>query len=163
MTDYHSVTQQIVDILVKQNCWYQTFEHQPVRTSEEAAAIRDGFTLEQGAKALLVRIKRSKSDKEFVMLVVPGNKKFDKNKVKQVLQIKDLRFATEEEVSQITGGIKPGGVPPWGNLLDIRIIADRSLFDNETIIFNAGDKRFSVAMKSADYQRLVKPDIQNIC
>jgi len=160
---YHPVTQQIVQFIREANCWYQTFEHQPVRTSEEAAAVRKGFTLAQGAKALIVRIKRSQQDKEFVMLVVPGDKKFDKVKVQQVLDTKDIRFATTEEVSEITNGIEPGGVPPWGNLFNLRVIVDQGVFEHDTLIFNAGDQRFSVAMKSTDYRRLVKPQVGFIC
>jgi len=75
---------------------------------------------------------------------------------------KDVRFATEEEVKQIMGGIEPGGVPPFGNLFGLEIIVDETLFLNPKIIFNAGDRRFSVAMKSEDYRKLVKPQVETI-
>ena len=67
-----------------------------------------------------------------------------------------MRFATEEEVDEITHGIKPGGVPPFGNLFGIQVITDPALFRNETIIFNAG-RTCSIAVKSVDYKRLVEP------
>lgn len=64
--DYHSITKTITDLLTQNNCWFKTFEHEPVRTSEEAAKIRPGYTLKQGAKALIVRVKKSETDKKFV-------------------------------------------------------------------------------------------------
>lgn len=158
---YHSVVKKIVGLLEVNNIEYQTFEHQPVRTSEEAAAIRTGFVLSQGAKSLIIRIKKN-GQKKFVMLVVPGNKRFDKQKVSEVLSTKDIRFASEEEVSEVTGGVQVGGVPPFGNLFNLEVFADPEVLSNEKIIFNAGDKCFSVAIKSADYSKSVNPIVVKI-
>lgn len=160
--DYHPVTTKITSLLAANGAWYETFEHEPVRTSEQAANVRHGYTLHQGAKAILLRVKVNESDKFFVMLVMPADTQFDKATVKKLFHARDIRFATESEVSDLTGGIQSGGVPPFGNLFNLRVIADPALFRNEKIIFNAGDRRFSVAMLSKDYQRLVCPEIVEI-
>lgn len=157
----HPIHQRIIDLLRQHNCWFEEFTHQPVRTSEEAAKLRDGYTLQQGAKALLVRAKIPDEGKKFIMLVMPGDQKFDGAKVKQLLHSKDIRFATEDEVAEITEGIKPGGVPPFGNLFGLEVISDRSLYDNEKIVFNAG-RTSSIGMQSADYRRLVVPKVKYI-
>jgi prolyl-tRNA editing enzyme YbaK/EbsC (Cys-tRNA(Pro) deacylase) len=157
----HSISQQITDILRQHDCWFEQFEHEPVRTSEEAAALRDGYTLQQGAKAIIIRAKIPNEGKKFVMLVMPADQKFDSAKVKQLLHSKDIRFATEEEVEEITKGVKPGGVPPFGNLFGLEVISDVSLYQNEKIVFNAG-RTCSIGMKSADYKRLVPPKIEKI-
>src|SRR5690242_10023929 len=73
---FHPVTQTILDLLTVQHCWHETFEHQPVRTSEEAAKARPGYTLRQGAKAMIVRAKVNGGDKQFLMLVIPADQKF---------------------------------------------------------------------------------------
>lgn len=157
--EYHPVVKKIINLLNKNSCWFETFEHEPVRTSEEAAKIRTGYTLHQGAKAMIVRVKNNELDKKFVMLVFPADFKFDNNKVKRALGIKDIRFATEEEVSSITGGVKLGGVPPFGNMFGLEVIVDPKLLENEKIIFNAGDRCFSIAMKANDFRVLVNPKI----
>jgi Ala-tRNA(Pro) deacylase len=155
--DYHPVVTKIRAVLDSAQAWYETFEHEPVRTSEEAAAIRPGYTINQGAKALIVRAKHPERGKHFVMFVLPGGQRFDQGKVKALFGFTDLRFATEAEVGEITGGVEPGGVPPFGTLFGLPVYADESLFLNERIVFNAGDKRFSVAMRAADYNTLVAP------
>lgn len=160
--DYHPITQKITALLDQNGCWYETFEHEPVRTSEQAAQTRPGYTLRQGAKAIIVRVKRSGEANKFVMLVFPGDKRFDSDKAKKLFEAKDIRFATEQEVVDLTGGVEPGGVPPFGNLFGLEVIADPTLFENEKIVFNAGDRRFSVAMLSADYEKLVNPRIEFI-
>lgn len=159
--EYHITVGKIINLLRENDLWFETFEHEPVHTSEEAAKIRDGYTLKQGAKALIVRVKIT-GEKYFAMLVMPGDTKFSSDKVKKLLRAKDIRFATEDEVGEITEGIQTGGVPPFGNLFGLRVIVDQSLFSNEKIVFNAGDRRFSVAMKSKDYKMLVKPEIESI-
>lgn len=158
----HDIFHQILDVVKKDGCWHESFEHgETVRTSEEAAALRPGYTLAEGAKALIVRIKIPNQGKSFVMAVLPGDKKFDSKKLKLAAGANDLRFATEAEVAELTSGVQPGGVPPFGNLFGIKVFADNGIFLNEKIIFNAG-RDVSIAIKSADYKTLVHPIVASI-
>jgi len=152
-----TVVSKILSLLAANGCWHETFEHAPVRTSEEAAGTRPGYSLRQGAKAMIVKAKGPET--RFVMLVLPADLRFDNAKVKAALKAKDVRFATEQEVAELTGGVLPGAVPPFGNLFGLHVVADPSLFEQERIVFNAGDRSFSVAMRSADYKRLVTPQV----
>ena len=158
---YHPVVLQIVSTLKESHCWFDCFEHGEVRTSEEAAKVRTGYSLNQGAKAIIIRVKKS-GQSTFWMLVIPGDCRFDNDKVKKFVSSSDIRFATPEEIDKITKGILPGGVSPFGNLFNLKTIADPKLFENEKIIFNAGDRRFSIAMKSSDYRKLVNPELWDI-
>ena len=159
---YHKTVSDILNLLKQKGCWLETFEHEPVVTSEEAAKLRHGYSLSQGAKAIIVKIKNSDGENEFVMLVLPGDKKFSGLKVKKLLKAKELRFATADEISKLTGGIQIGGIPPFGNLFEIRVFVETTLLENEKIIFNAGDRSFSVAMKAKDYLEIVNPTIVKI-
>lgn len=159
---YHSVVDQIKRLLSDNNFWFECFEHQPVKTSEEAAKVRTGYSLEQGAKAIIVKVENNDKEKKFVMLVFPANLKFDNKKVKQLLNIKDIRFATEQEAYSITDGVELGGVPPFGNLFGLEVIVDPKLLVREKVIFNAGDRKVSIAMDTKDYQKLVKPRLADI-
>lgn len=159
---YHPVVTQILSLIKEKGYWHETFEHEAVRTSEDAAKLRHGYSLHQGAKALILQVKIPTVGKKFVMVVVPGDTKFDSAKVKAFFGAKEIRFATVEEVAKITGGIEPGGVPPFGNLFGLEVVADASIFENEKIIFNAGDRKFSVAIVSSDYKSLVHPHVTEI-
>src|SRR3989338_4371743 len=150
--EFHPVVAQITKMLTDASCWFESFEHEAVRTSEEAAKIRPGYTLHQGAKAMIVRVKITEAHKCFAMLVMPADLRFDAVKVKNLFGAKVIRFATEEEVGKVTGGVLPGGVPPFGNLFEMEVVADPKLFENEKIVFNAGDRCFSVGMLSKDYR-----------
>ena len=159
----HPVVNKIKEILEENNIDYDYMEHKPVRTSEEAAKVREGkYSIEQGAKALIVRIKVRGGNKYFAMFVVPGHLRFDMDKSKALFNAKDIRFATEKEVSKITNGVKPGGVPPFGNLFNIDTFADKKMFDYENIIFNCGDKRASIAIKPSDFRHIVEPQVVDL-
>lgn len=150
-------TYKLIELFTQNGTWFEVFIHEPVRTSEEASKVRHGYSISNGAKALIL-----KTEKGFVMAVIPGDAKFDKKKLKELLQIKDLRFATEDEVAQITGGVLVGGVPPFGSFFDLKTYADKSVFLNEKIIFNCADRTVSVGMTGAQYRLIEAPEIVEI-
>ena len=94
--------------------------------------------------------------------MVPGDCKFDPKKAREALHAKDIRFALESEVLEITDGVKPGGVPPFGIIWNIPVFVEESLLENQEIIFNAGDRCFSIAMSSTDYVDVVKPVVVSV-
>lgn len=159
---YHPTVEKIKSLLDANSCWYETFEHEPVRTSEEASKVRTGYSVSQGAKALICKVKEAGKGKRFVMFVLPGDKRFDAEKIKSNLGFSDIRFATEAEVSEITSGVQPGGVPPFGNLFNLEVFAEEALLKNEKIVFNAGDRSYSIAMRAEDYIKLVNPKVTSI-
>jgi prolyl-tRNA editing enzyme YbaK/EbsC (Cys-tRNA(Pro) deacylase) len=158
---YHTVTSQIIELLNSHHFWFETFEHEPVRTSEEAAKVRHGYGLHQGAKSLILRIRKG-GEKFFVNVIIPGSERFDNARFQKLVGAKDIRFASQDEAREITGGIEFGGVPPFGNLFGLKVYADTKLLENEKIIFNAGDRRFSIAMLSKDWVALVRPEIVEV-
>lgn len=166
MVEYHKTVTLIRSLLDEHGVSYKAFEHEAVRTSEEAAAIRPEYSLSQGAKALIVRIKKrgatGASSKQFAQIVVPGDAKFNTKKACAALEAKDIRFATEEEVETITDGVKPGGVPPFGVLWNLPVYVEQSLLTHEEIIFNAGDRRYSIAVPTKGYLEVVAPTVVDI-
>jgi prolyl-tRNA editing enzyme YbaK/EbsC (Cys-tRNA(Pro) deacylase) len=62
---------------------YQYLVHQPVFTSLEAASVR-GIKLAQGAKALVLD-----ADKQYILLVLPGDQQANLVKLQQVLKVKN--------------------------------------------------------------------------
>ena len=90
------------------------------RTANEAAS---SLGCEVGAivKSLLL-----KTENTFTMCLVAGDKKVSLNKIKKILNIKDVSMASAENVKNITG-YTIGGVSPIGHLNKIEIFIDNSL------------------------------------
>lgn len=127
---------------------YRTVHHQPTRTSEESAQVR-GEDLKVGAKAILM-----KCDDAFRLFVISAAQKIDSKAIKASLKLKSLRFATREELFDLTG-LEPGAVPPFGrSILDFDLYADPGVFENERVAFNAGSLTDSIIMSAEDYRRI---------
>ena len=151
MIDLHG---KIIKLLDEAKVPYKESHHEPVRTSEQASMVR-GTKLHEGAKALIFV-----TEKNPIQIIVPGDGRVDKEKVKNALQISKLKMASAEEAEQISS-VPVGGIPPFGNLFDppIQVYVSSRLLDNEEIEFNAGDRSISIRMKSADWAKIVNPII----
>ena len=136
---------------------YKLTKHAPVKTSEEAAKIR-GVSLESGAKAIILKDsgkKLTKSGVPFYLLVQSASKRFSTKKFKAVTKCKTSRFASEEEVLEVSGCIT-GAVPPFGSLLTkpMPTLVDQSLAQNESINFNCGLRTHSISISYEDYLKI---------
>ncbi len=147
-----TVLERIEEKLTAQAVTYRVTTHRAVYTSAEAAAVR-GASLSSGAKALVV-----KAGGAFVMFVVPGDRRLDGKRVKKDLGMRDLRFATKEEVLDLTG-LEPGSIPPFGSLFALKTYCDRGLGENEKINFNPGSHTASLEMAYDDYVRVEGPEL----
>jgi len=145
-----SVCDRLQNWLKQNDVPFAVLRHEPVFTSEQAAAVR-GTSLSSGAKALVV-----KAGEKFVLLVLPADRKLDSRKARDALNAKALRFASKEEVQNLTG-LQPGAIPPFGSLFQLATYCDPALGENESINFNAGDHAISVQMTYSDYVQAEKP------
>ena len=144
------VLDEIKKLLDSNNIKYEIKTHPPLSTSEEAHRIR-GTPLDAGAKALILRSKG-----KFMMIVIAGDKKVDMKVLRHYLKTYSLTMATPEEALQVTG-CTIGSIPPFGNLFNIPVYVDKSLFRSETIYFNAGRHDTSIGMNIDDWDKVVKP------
>ena len=110
-----------------------------------------GVHLSTRAKALICKV-----DTRFVMFVIPADRKLDSKRIRQSLGIRALRFATADELRELTG-LAPGAIPPFGSLFGLPTHCDAHLAENERVNFNAGDNSISVSLQCADYLQVEKP------
>ena len=142
----------VAALLEQHGVSFEVLRHPPVFTSQEAAAVR-GVALSSGAKALICKL-----DDRFVMFVLPADRKLDSKRVRQALGIRGLRFATAEELRDLTG-LAPGAVPPFGSLFGLPTHCDSHLAENDRINFNAGDHSISISVRFLDYLEIEKPSL----
>ena len=97
----------IRDWLHREAVVFREVQHAPTRTSEESAAAR-GEELRIGGKALLIKV-----DADFRLFVLSADRKLDSAAIRGYFHAKKTRFASPEELLQMTG-LVPGSVPPFG-------------------------------------------------
>jgi Ala-tRNA(Pro) deacylase len=145
-----TVFESLSTLLDRHGVRYEVSRHAAVFTSEEAARVR-GTTLASGAKALVCR-----ADGRFVLFVMPADRKLDSKQVRKSFGLKSLRFASREEVFELTQ-LEPGSIPPFGQLFGLTTYCDEGLAEQARINFNAGDHTVSVGMSYTDYVAVEQP------
>jgi len=155
-----SIFKQIITWLEEQNITFKTLHHPPTYTSEQSAEYR-GEDLSVGAKAIVYKI-----EKTFYLFVMPADRKLDTKKIKQYfkeqgLKAKKTRFATSEELMEMTD-LVPGSVPPFGApILALELFIDEAILQNEKVAFNAGSLTDSVIMAREDYLKVATGKLFN--
>ena len=116
------------------------------RTAIDAAA---SLKCEVGAivKSLLLR-----TDNSFILCLVSGDKKCSLNKIKKILNKKDVSMASADQVKKQTG-FSIGGVSPVAHLEKSKTLIDSSLSRFEILYAAAGHPNSIFKIK---YQQLIK-------
>lgn len=151
------VLSRILGILDDADVDFRQLEHEPTLTSEESARVR-GEPLEIGGKAMVV-----KADHDFHLVVISAACRLKSSRLKRALKARKLRFATADELFELTG-LVPGSVPPFGPpVLSLALHVDVSIMNQTRIAFNAGSLTNSVIMNRDDWYDIAgKPPIIDV-
>ena len=116
------------------------------RTAKDAAI---SLNCEVGAivKSLLLR-----TEGNFILCLVAGDKRCSLNKVKKILNIKDVSMADADQVKSQTG-FSIGGVSPVAHLNKIKILIDSSFSRYESVYAAAGHPN---SIFKISYKQLIK-------
>jgi len=141
----------VIRILNAEGVDYQASEHEPVRTSEEAARVR-GVELKTGVKAMVLKT----SEGDFFLILIPADHKVDFKKAAEMEKTKHVSLANPDEVLKLTG-CKLGAVPPFGHKTKLKTCMQDTVLDNDWVNFNAGLRTRSVKMRSQDLKKIINP------
>ena len=117
------------------------------RTALEAAA---SLGCEIGA---IVKSLLFKTESNFTLCLVAGDKKASLNKIKKTLSIKDTSMASANDVKIITG-YTIGGVSPIGHLNKVNILIDKSLERFNSLFAAAGHPNCVFKISFKDLQKI---------
>ena len=149
MTTFEKITQ----YLSEKSISFRAVHHAATLTSEASAKAR-GEDLSVGGKAIVIKV-----DTEFKLFVLSAALKIDSQKIRDHFNAKKTRFASAEELHQLTG-LAPGSIPPFGKpILNLDLFVDASIVRNEVIAFNAGSLTDSIIMSAKDYLKITQPVI----
>ena len=130
---------------------FRELHHEPTRTSEDSARVR-GEPLHIGGKALVM-----KGVDRYALFVLPADHKSNSSAIRRELGFRKMRFATPDELKELTG-LVPGSVPPFGRpILPFDLYLDEALTQNDRIAFNAGSLTDSIILAMSDYLQIARP------
>ena len=125
------------------------------RTALEAAS---SLGCEVGA---IVKSLLFKTENNFILCLIAGDKKASLIKIKKMLSIKDVSMSSAEDVKNITG-FTIGGVSPIGHLNKIDIFIDNSLERFTSLFAAAGHPNCVFKIDFKNLQKITKGSIEEI-
>lgn len=146
-----NIRNEIIRLCHKNSLPIDHAKHEPTPTSEDSARVRK-TKMEEGIKALILRGKSSKKNYQFN---IPAHLKLDMKAASEIVGEK-CEFE-DPAVILDRFGIIVGGVPPFGNLLNIDNYFDESLKKEQRAAFNCGFPTESIIMASKDLFGIAEP------
>ena len=141
------------EFLDREGVKYVAITHSPAFTAQEIAATAH-VPGQELAKTVMVKL-----DGALAMAVLPASVQVDFEKLKAAAKALTAELAAEAEFGDRFPGCEVGAMPPFGNLYDLAVYADRRLAAGEQIAFNAGSHKELVRLAYADFARLVAPTL----
>ena len=125
------------------------------RTANDAAS---ALGCEVGA---IVKSLLFKTGENYVLCLVSGDKKCSLNKLKEILNEKNVSMASPEDVKRVTG-YTIGGVSPTGHLIDIDTYIDENLKNFNSIFAAAGHPNAVFKIDFKNLKALTSGIVNNI-
>jgi len=94
-------------------------------------------------------------DHGYLMAVLPSTQHVQLGILSRVMH-RELRLATESELSELFGDCEAGAVPPLGAVYGMRMIVDESLANEDEIYFEAGDHEKIIQMSRSDFMTMME-------
>ena len=143
----------LMEFLDKSRVKYEITEHRPAFTAQQVAA-EEHEPGQYVAKPVIVR-----ADGKYMMCVLSACYKIDLAALKSQLGAKSVELADEDELGKIFDDCELGAEPPFGNLYELPTIMDKSMEQDDHIMFQGGTHEKAIRMSMDDYRKLVKPKV----
>jgi prolyl-tRNA editing enzyme YbaK/EbsC (Cys-tRNA(Pro) deacylase) len=111
-----------------------------------------GYSLEQSANTIVVASKRPQGVN--AACVVLAHTRLDVNRrVRNILEVKKLSFASPEKTAELTG-MSMGGVTPIALPQDLPVLVDSRIMESDWIIVGGGSRSLKVKLPSSYFTSL---------
>jgi Ala-tRNA(Pro) deacylase len=129
-------------------------DHHPEALTAQEVAAAEHVPGRMFAKVVMVE-----AGGELKMMVLPAPAQVDLDKAGKGVGTVEARLASEDKFSAAFPDCETGAMPPFGNLYDVPVFVDRSLTDQEEIVFEACTHTDVIRMRYADFERLAEPSV----
>jgi Ala-tRNA(Pro) deacylase len=139
---------------------YRLIDHASAGSTDVVSRLR-GNPLAAAAKCIVVRVGLSKRERQYLLAVVPGDRRVDLELVRRLYRGRDAAFA-QREVAERLAGCVSGSILPFSFHPDLQVVVDRRLLVHDQLYFNAARLDRSMELCTEDYLVLARPLIAHI-
>ena len=149
------IPKKLIDYLNERKVTYEILHHPPAFSAQRIAQA-EHIKGEHHAKVVMV-----KSGDQHLMMVVPSNRWIDLEKLEKITG-QPVSLDNEPELSSLFPDCALGTMPPFGNLYGVVTYVDKTLAQQDYIVFEAGTYTDSIKLSYVDYERIVRPEIGDL-
>src|SRR5262245_38074731 len=132
---------------------FRMLSHQPTFTAQRLAQVVH-VPGSEVAKAVLLR-----ADDGFVLAVLPATRSVNIFRMRELVGADSVELATEVECGDCFPDCELGALPPFGSKYGMRTMVDRSLAEDDEIVFEGNTHHEAIRMNFRDYVDLERPRI----
>jgi Cys-tRNA(Pro)/Cys-tRNA(Cys) deacylase len=144
------------DKLIKLGLWYRFLEKENTIHTADASKVT-GIDIHKITKNLVSKT----NEDEYVLIIVPGDRRVDLKKAAKVLGVKNVRLMPYLEADKISG-YSPGGTPSIGLKKKVRTVIDEDLIKLHTFYCGGGSRNRLLELRSKDVIRISNAIIAKI-
>ena len=141
----------VQDYLSNRNIPFDTIDHAPTYTAQSLAQAVH-VAGQEVAKTVLLAV-----DDGYLVAVLPATHEVDFLRVAAYLGATRVDLASEGACGQRFSDCELGVIPPFGSKYGLRTIVDRSLLEDESIVFEGNTHHEAIRMKCDDYIAMEDP------
>jgi Ala-tRNA(Pro) deacylase len=148
------IPKRLIDLLNKNNVSYEILHHPEAFTAQTIAAV-EHIKGRHHAKVVM-----AKSGSGHLMTVLAANQRIDLEKLENISG-EPTSLETENDFMALFPDCAPGTMPPFGNLYGLPTYVDKTLAQEDYIVFEAGTHTDAIKLSYHDYERLAKPRVED--
>jgi Ala-tRNA(Pro) deacylase len=149
------IPKQLIDCLDGNRVSYEILQH-PEAVTAQRIAQAEHVKGRHHAKVVMV-----KSGDQHLMMVLPADHQIDLEKVEKAIG-KAVSLDNEQEFKTLFSDCAIGAMPPFGNLYGLPTYVEQSLAEQDYIVFEAGTHTDAIKMSYRDYDKIVKPKVNDL-
>jgi Ala-tRNA(Pro) deacylase len=159
-TIHHYVPQGAV-VELMQSLTEQGVEFEPRRHIRTQTAMDEARALHAPADRVGKTIVVHTGD-GMTRVVIPAAERLSLTKLREAIDVDEVRFATEDELGKAYPAFELGAVPPFGGPGGDRVVVDRRIAALESVLVEAGSHTDSVQLAADDLVRITAATVADV-
>ena len=147
--------ERLISCLDENKVQYEVLHHPEAITAQRIAQA-EHVKGRQHAKVVIL-----KRGDHHVMTVLSADHHIDLEKAEQAIG-KAVSLDTEQQFKSLFPDCAAGAMPPFGNLYGLPTYVDKTLAEQDYIVFEAGTHTDAIKMTYRDYEKTVKPRVADL-
>jgi Cys-tRNA(Pro) deacylase len=156
MSDQPAPSTPAIEALEAAGVPYRVVRTEIARSAEESARFQ-GIPVGSLLRSILVR----RATDDFFFVLVPGGRRFNWPKLRQLLGTNRLTLPTEEEAKAETGYVR-GAITPFGARRPWPVIADASITGLDVVAIGGGARGVNVHLTPKDLIAATNAQVEDI-